>query len=124
MRLKRTTSETCFPSGARVGRDCNAVKPLSVTPLHKLRPPSTWWLWRDGIAFVAQSCLTTSRTVRRHPRIFTEGLIRHPFAAHDDFIDAVSRIYDIDPQSPVPYDAKSEDLVLDRESAKLAMGQV
>ena len=39
-------------------------------------------------------------------------------------IDAVSRIYDIDPQSPVPYDAKSEDLVLDRESAKLAMGQV
>ena len=54
---------------------------------------------------------TTSRTVRRHTRIFTEGLIRHPFAAHDDFIDAVSRIYDIDPQSPVPYEPKSTESI-------------
>ncbi len=38
-------------------------------------------------------------------RVFMEELIRHPFAARDDFIDAVSQY--IDPQSPVPYDAKS-----------------
>ena len=28
-----------------------------------------------------------------------EELIRHPFAAHGDFIDAVSRSYDIDPRN-------------------------
>jgi len=49
-----------------------------------------------------------SRTVRRHSRLHGE-LIRHPFAAHDDLIDAVSRY--IDPQSPVPYDAKSAESI-------------
>ena len=60
------------------------------------------------IAFVAQSRLAMSRTVRRHPRLQRE-LIWHPFAAHDDFIDAVSRY--IDPQSSVPYDAKSTESI-------------
>jgi hypothetical protein len=49
-----------------------------------------------------------SRTVRRHPRLHGE-LIWHPFAAHDDLIDAVSRY--IDRQSPVPYDAKSTESI-------------
>jgi hypothetical protein len=34
-------------------------------------------------------------------------MVRHPFAAHDDFLDAVSRIYDIDPQPPLPVEAQS-----------------
>lgn len=32
---------------------------------------------------------------------------RHPFAQYVDFIDAMSRIYDIDPQPPVAYEAQS-----------------
>jgi hypothetical protein len=40
-------------------------------------------------------------------RVFIDEMIRHPFAAHDDLIDAVSRIYDIDPLPPIPIDAKS-----------------
>jgi len=40
-------------------------------------------------------------------RMFMDELIRHPFAAHDDLIDAVSRIYDIDPQPPQAIEAKS-----------------
>ena len=40
-------------------------------------------------------------------RLFMEELIRHPFAAHDDLIDATSRIYDIDPQPPQAFEAQS-----------------
>ena len=76
----------------------------------KLRLPSTWWLWPHGIAFVAQSCLAPSRTYDV-TRIFMEELIRHPLAAADDFIEAVSRY--IDPLSPVPYDAKSTESIDD-----------
>jgi hypothetical protein len=49
-------------------------------------------------------------------RILIDELIRHPFAAHDDLLDAVARIYDIDPQIPVHYKAQStEPLELDSE---------
>lgn len=40
-------------------------------------------------------------------RAFIEEAILHPFGAHDDLIDAVSRIYDIDPQAPVRFEAQS-----------------
>jgi hypothetical protein len=40
-------------------------------------------------------------------RAFLEELLRHPFAQYVDFIDASSRIYDLDPQAPVAYEAQS-----------------
>jgi len=40
-------------------------------------------------------------------RIFLEEIVRHPFAPHDDLLDACARIYDIDPLSPVQYERQS-----------------
>jgi hypothetical protein len=38
-----------------------------------------------------------------------DEFLRHPFGAHDDLIDAVSRIYDIDPQAPAIFESQSTD---------------
>jgi len=39
-------------------------------------------------------------------RVFMDEFLRHPFATHDDLIDAVARIYDIDPQIPEIFEAE------------------
>jgi hypothetical protein len=38
-------------------------------------------------------------------RSFMEEMRLHPFAPHDDLIDAVSRIYDMEPKAPMPLEA-------------------
>lgn len=53
-------------------------------------------------------------------RAFLEELLRHPFAQYVDFIDATSRIYDLDPQPPVAYEAQSVE-PLGMESDQVAM---
>jgi hypothetical protein len=42
-------------------------------------------------------------------RVFIDEMVRHPFAQHDDLIDACSRIYDIEPYAPVAHEAKATD---------------
>jgi hypothetical protein len=39
-----------------------------------------------------------------------DEFLRHPFAAHDDLLDAVSRIYDADPQIPSLFEAEQSTL--------------
>jgi hypothetical protein len=40
-------------------------------------------------------------------KMFIDELVRHPFAKYDDLIDAASRIYDINPYPPEPYQWQS-----------------
>lgn len=40
-------------------------------------------------------------------RMFLEEMRLHPFAPHDDILDAASRVYDLEPKSPVPMEAMS-----------------
>jgi hypothetical protein len=40
-------------------------------------------------------------------RVCFDELLRHPFAVHDDLIDAMSRIYDIEPFAPEVHEAQS-----------------
>ena len=56
-------------------------------------------------------------------RAFIDEMVRHPFGPHDDLIDATSRIYDIDPQAPVAYEAQStEPLGLETDDVLEEMG--
>lgn len=40
-------------------------------------------------------------------RMFLEEMRLHPFAPHDDILDAGSRVYDLEPKAPVPLEAMS-----------------
>jgi len=41
-------------------------------------------------------------------RVFMEEMVLHPFATHDDLIDVVSRIKDIEPVPPSPFEASRQ----------------
>jgi hypothetical protein len=43
-------------------------------------------------------------------RAFIEEARFHPFAPHDDLTDAVSRIYDMEPMKPVPFEAANAEM--------------
>lgn len=43
-------------------------------------------------------------------RVLMEELKFHPFAAHDDLIDAVSRLYDMEPLKPVLFEAANAEM--------------
>jgi hypothetical protein len=43
-------------------------------------------------------------------RVFIEEARFHPFAPHDDLIDAVSRIYDMEPTKPVMFEAANAEM--------------
>jgi len=47
-------------------------------------------------------------------RVFIDELERHPFAQHDDFIDASSRIYDLEPVKPEAVYAGAGPMLEDR----------
>jgi hypothetical protein len=69
-----------------------------------------------------ENCRTTAQShrivwpVKRHDenedvydltRCFIDEFLRHPFATHDDLLDAVARIYDIGAQTPVLFESRS-----------------
>lgn len=51
-------------------------------------------------------------------RLFIEEMVRHPFAVHDDLIDAVSRIYDIQPLPPSAFEASQSTESIEAEGAR------
>jgi hypothetical protein len=58
-------------------------------------------------------------------RTFLGEATRHPFAAHDDLLDATARIFDINPMPPVVYESSqtTESLeMIDSEDAALVLG--
>lgn len=48
-----------------------------------------------------------SREIYDMTRIFIEEMVRHPYAPHDDLLDACSRIYDIEPEPPQLFEVRS-----------------
>jgi hypothetical protein len=49
-------------------------------------------------------------------RVFIEEARFHPFAPHDDLIDAVSRVFDMEPTKPVPFEAMRADPTIYKDS--------
>jgi hypothetical protein len=49
-------------------------------------------------------------------RAFVDEMVKHPFGQYEDLLDAASRIYDLEPEAPIAYEASStEPLGLDNE---------
>jgi len=49
-------------------------------------------------------------------RVFIEEARLHPFAPHDDLIDAVSRIFDLEPKKPIPFESMRGDMPVHPDS--------
>jgi hypothetical protein len=49
-------------------------------------------------------------------RVFIEEARLHPFAPHDDLIDAVSRIFDMEPKKPTPFESMRGDMPVHPDS--------